>query len=333
MAPLALNQIEIEEFFCSRFSATTFKRLMIDRIHAASLTSQDFGDRYQTPGIPVVVQGLLDREPSWDLQFLCQALGNHVFPVRRYGRERYQQDKRQWTSSGSGVKAQSITFTDYAQHLLTGVAQEEDLYLGRCALTHTSLDSRPNLLQAEAWFNLKLPATAMNLWVGPGGHTSCLHYDPMDGLLMQLHGAKKVLLFPPAQTYNLYPIPLYKPLRYGLALRAVYSQVYPDRPDLDAFPKFARAQPYAIEIILNPGDILFLPAGWWHEVTSLGDGVVCSVNRFWNVLPLRRALMSWNKWRAHLGSVLAAPHLIGNLIAATIHSNPNDELGKLVQRL
>lgn len=306
---------------------------MIDRIHAKSLSFQECGDRYQTPGIPVIVQGLLDEEPNWDLDFLCQALGNHVFPVRRYGQERYQEDKRQWTSSGSGVEAYTMTFADYAQQLTTGVAQEEDLYLGRCALTHTSLSSRPNLLQAEAWFNLKFPATALNLWVGAGGHTSCLHYDPMDGILMQLHGAKKILLFPPHQIYNLYPIPLYKPLRYGLALRPVYSQVYPDRPDFEAFPNFAQAQLHATEIILNPGEILFLPAGWWHEVTSLGDEVVCSVNRFWNVLPLSRALSSWNKWRAHLGSILAIPHMVGNLVAATVHPDTNHELTKLLQRL
>ncbi len=306
---------------------------MIDRIHATSFTTQEFSDRYQAPGIPVIVQGLLDEEPAWNLDFLCQALGDHVFPVRRYGQERYQQDKRQWTSSGSGVEAHSMTFADYAHHMTTGVAQQEDLYLGRCALTHTSLNAKPSLLHAEAWFNLKFPATALNLWVGSGGHTSCLHYDPMDGILMQLHGDKKLLLFPPAQMYNLYPIPLYKALRYGLTLRPVYSQVCPDRPDLEAFPKFAQAQPHAAEVILNSGEILFLPAGWWHEVTSLGDGIICSVNRFWNVLPLSRALSSWAKWRAHLGSILSAPHTISDLIAAAADSNRHHELSKLVQRL
>jgi lysine-specific demethylase 8/hypoxia-inducible factor 1-alpha inhibitor (HIF hydroxylase) len=306
---------------------------MIDRVHATALSSKEFSDRYQIPGVPVVVQGLLEKEPVWDLDFLCQTLGNHVFPVRHYGQARYQQDKRRWTSSGSGVKAHSMPFSDYAEKLKTGVAQQEDLYMGRCSLTHTPLHNRPNLLQAEAWFNLKFPATAMNLWIGGGGHTSCLHYDPMDGILMQLYGAKKVILFPPNQTYNLYPIPLYKPLKYGLALRAVYSQVYPDRPDLNAFPKFAQAQPYAQETILNPGDILFIPAGWWHEVTSLGEDVVCSVNRFWNVLPLSRAFRSWNKWRAHLGSVLALPHVMGNFILAAVHPHSENELSKLFQRL
>lgn len=305
----------------------------IDRVHYSDLSSEEFGDRYRKPGIPLVVQGLLDEEPEWNLEYLRQVLDNHVFPVRQYGQARYQQDKRHWTSSGSGVAACSMTFSDYADHLISGTAKQDDLYLARCSLKNTPLEQGHTLYQAEAWFGLRFPATALNLWAGPGGHTSCLHYDPMDGLLMQLHGAKKVLLFPPSQTYNLYPIPVYKPLRYGLKLRSVYSQVYPYRPDLQAFPRYANALPYGSEIVLTPGDILFLPAGWWHEVTSLGDGLVCSVNRFWNVLPLSRAVGSWNKWRAHLASVLASPHMVRQWISAISHPHSRNELKKLLQQL
>lgn len=314
-------------------STDTHSNSQVDRIHISTFSSQDFRRYYQNPGIPVIVGGLLNAEPQWDLDYLCQCLGNQVFPIRRYGQSRYQQDKRQWTSSGSGVEAHSMTFSEYATCLRAGVAKQQDLYLARCSLKQTPLESGHSLYQAEAWFNLKFPATPLNLWVGVGGHTSCLHYDPMDGLLMQLHGAKKILLFPPHQTYNLYPIPIYKQFRHGLKLRPVYSQVYPESPDLQAFPRFSETQPHCLEGILHPGEILFLPCGWWHEVTSLGDGVVCSVNRFWNVLPLSRAFSQWNKWRAHLGSFLAAPHVISGVISARLHPNASNELKKLIQRL
>ncbi|MBE9182739.1 cupin-like domain-containing protein, partial [Oculatella sp. LEGE 06141] len=164
-------------------------------------------------------------------------------------------------------------------------------------------------------------------------HTSCLHYDPMDGTLTQLYGAKKILLFPPSQLYNLYPTSVLKHLRYGLQLRAVYSQVYPENPDFNAFPKFKQALKQYQVGILNPGEILFLPAGWWHEVTSLENDMVCSVNRFWHVLPLSRALRSWSKWRAHLGGVLAAPHVALNLLSALQSNTRTGELRKLLQRL
>ncbi|TVQ18444.1 MAG: cupin-like domain-containing protein [Leptolyngbya sp. DLM2.Bin15] len=306
----------------------------VERVIGRSLSRQEFYQRYRKPGKPVVISGLLDDQADWDLDYLTQKLGDQVFPVRHYGRSRYQQDKRQWTSTGSGVKAVSLPFSTYADLLRSGEALDQDLYLARCTLRNTPLEHEDGPKQVERYLGFdKFPATYLNVWVGPGGHTSCLHYDPMDGLLMQMHGAKRLILFPPSQTYNLYPFPLYKQLLHGLTLRPVYSQVYPENPDYQAFPKFRQAKQFQQEVILNPGEVLFLPAGWWHEVSSLGDGMVCSVNRFWNVLPPSRALTSWNKWRAHLGSLFASPHIAWNLLTALVKNDYEQGLRKLLQQL
>ncbi len=309
-------------------------KFAVDRVIGRSLSEQGFYQQYRKPGRPVVISGLLDDQPDWDLDYLTQKLGDQAFPVRHYGRSRYQQDKRQWTSTGSGVKAISLSFSDYAALLKSGEARDQDLYLARCSVRNTPLEEETGPKQVEQHLGFeKLPATSLNVWIGPGGHTSCLHYDPMDGLLMQMHGSKRVILFPPSQTYNLYPVPLYRQLRHGLTLRSVYSQLYPDNPDYQAFPKFRKAEMFRQEVVLNPGDVLFLPAGWWHEVSSLGDEMVCSVNRFWNVLPPSRALTSWNKWRAHLGSFCAAPHIAWSLATSVFKSDVEQELRKLFQRL
>jgi hypothetical protein len=317
----------------SQTRSSTSASPIVQRVSGVSLTAKEFFQHYQKPGIPVIITGLLEAEPDWTLDYLCQRLGDHAFPVRQYGRDRYQQDKRQWTSSGSGVPAVTLPFSHYADLLRNGAAQNQDLYLARCSLYQTPLSPLPNLRQAETQLGLRFPATHLNLWVGWGGHTSCLHYDPMDGTLVQLHGVKKLLLFPPSQLYHLYPFPVIKHLYHGLKLRSVYSQVYPDRPDLDAFPNFKLAMAHAQEITLHPKEILFLPAGWWHEVTALGEEMVCSINRFWNVVPVARALSSWSKWRAHLGGLLAAPHILGNVVGALNSSNRQGELNKLIQRL
>jgi hypothetical protein len=306
---------------------------IVQRVHGPALTQREFFQQYQKPGVPVIVTGLLEAEGEWDLDFLCQQLGDQPLPVRHYGQERYQQDKRNWTSSGSGVPAITLPFSRYAAMLRNGTVAQHDLYLARCSLQQTPLSDLPHLKQAEKHLGLRLPATHLNLWLGLGGHTSCLHYDPMDGTLVQLRGAKRILLFPPSQLYNLYPIPVIKHLVHGLQLRSMYSQVYPDRPDLVAFPRFERAMAHRQEIILQPKEILFLPAGWWHEVTALSDDVVCSINRFWNVVPLARALSSWSKWRAHLGGLLAAPHVVRAAVMALSSSDRRGELNKLIQRL
>jgi lysine-specific demethylase 8/hypoxia-inducible factor 1-alpha inhibitor (HIF hydroxylase) len=300
---------------------------------ASFLSTEDFKTLYRTPGIPIVIRGLLGAEPEWNLDYLCQQLGDREFPVRQYGWERYQQDKRQWNTMGSGVETQTMPFIHYAKLLQNGEAQQQDLYLGKVALTHTPLANSSALKQVEARLGLKAPVSAANLWVGLAGHVTCLHCDPFDGILMQFCGSKRVVLFPPSQLGNLYPFSIWEHLRHGLKRRASYSQVYPDRPDFDAFPQFKAALQHRYEVILQRGDALFIPVGWWHEVTTLGTGVVCSVNRFWSISPRSRALQSWNKWRIHLGSLLAMPHILWNLLNTLGSHKRQQELSKLLQRL
>lgn len=304
----------------------------LSRIHISSLSTKTFFEQYQKEGIPIIITGLLDSEPDWNLNYLCEKLGDREFRIRFYGRERYKQDKRTWSSIGSAVEGRSMSFAEYADLLRSGEAYKQDAYLGKCPLKETPLAELPTLKQAEAYLGLRMPATGMNLWVGPGGHTTCLHYDAVDSTLMQLHEAKKIQLFPPSQLYNLYPFPVASHLRHGLKRRAGYSQVYPEQPDFEAFPRLKQAFEHRWEGILNRGEVLYIPAGWWHEVTSLGNEMVCSVNRFWHVYPLSRALRSWSKWRVHLGSACAAPYILGNLVSAIGSGRGKQELTKLVQK-
>jgi len=49
--------------------------------------------------------------------------------------------------------------------------------------------------------------------------------------------------------------------------QGVYSPVDPEHPDLDAFPEFAEAS--VKEVVISPGEALFIPVGFWHHVRSL----------------------------------------------------------------
>ncbi|MBE9181547.1 cupin-like domain-containing protein, partial [Oculatella sp. LEGE 06141] len=137
----------------------------VPRVHRSQLTATTFFQRYQKPGIPVIITGLLDDMPIWNLSFLNQKLGELELPVRYYGRDRYQQDKRQWTSSGSGVEAHLMRFSHYAEMLRNGEAYQKDAYLARCSLSNTPLADASSLHQSEAALGLNAPATSLNLWV------------------------------------------------------------------------------------------------------------------------------------------------------------------------
>lgn len=94
------------------------------------------------------------------------------------------------------------------------------------------------------------------------------HYDIMDNLLIQVTGRKRVVLYSPQDATKLY-------------LNGDKSEVLDiDNPDLSKYPKFAEATPF--ECFMEPGDVLFIPAMWFHNVISLQFGV--AVNVFWRHL-------------------------------------------------
>lgn len=308
----------------------------VDRIDFASLTSEQFQRCYRNPGKPVILTGLLPAEADWNLEYLCQQLGERCFLLRYYGTERYQQDKRQWTSIGSGVQARSLPFAEYAELLRAGVAEQQDIYLGKCSLQETPLADTAAMATVETGLislGLQQPASSFNLWVGPTSHVECLHYDVMDGTLMQFHGSKRVVLFPRSQTGNLYPYPFYAHFRHGLKLRSWFSQVYPDQPDLQSFPRLQQALQFKTEVVLHAGELLYIPAGWWHEVSAVGEGMVCSVNRFWRVYPTRRAIFFWGRWRAYLGTACAMPKTLLQLGKALTSPNRRRKIKEILQML
>jgi Cupin-like domain/SCP-2 sterol transfer family len=108
------------------------------------------------------------------------------------------------------------------------------------------------------------------LWLGAGGTYSGLHRDGTDNLYVQVWGRKRFLLASPDEWKYFYTWST--DLRGGLE----GCDVDPENPDLDRFPLFAQAN--IIKVDLSPGDMLYLPEGWFHHVRSLSLSL--SIN-FW----------------------------------------------------
>lgn len=97
-----------------------------------------------------------------------------------------------------------------------------------------------------------------------------LHHDPHHNVLAQVVGLKYVRLYPPSATRRLYPF------QEGLTTNA--SQVDLAAPDLIRYPDF-EGLPHQ-ETLLQPGEMLYIPPGWWHYVQSLS--VSFSVSFWWS---------------------------------------------------
>jgi len=119
----------------------------------------------------------------------------------------------------------------------------------------------PPFVPEGAFFSsvFRIASPGMQLWT---------HYDVMDNILVQIRGKKRVVLFPPSDALKLY-------------LKGDKSLVIDiDNPDLSEFPRFAEVTRY--EALLEPGDVLFIPALWFHNVISIDFGV--AINIFWRHL-------------------------------------------------
>ncbi|XP_077978853.1 uncharacterized protein LOC144434274 [Glandiceps talaboti] len=110
--------------------------------------------------------------------------------------------------------------------------------------------------------------STMQLWIGTEGNVTPLHYDRNHGLLAEIVGRKELILFSPEDTSHLYPYPSYSERAHTsrVNLRDLKHEDYGDR-----FPRLCDAQRY--HCILQPGELLYIPPFWWHDVTSLDDCV------------------------------------------------------------
>lgn len=259
----------------------------IDRVEIASLTAKDFYLRFLSGGAPVILTGVLHDVQDWTLPLLREHLAGEIFPARHYGVERFTLPKTQWKTY---CDFKSLPFEDYVEMLADGRARHEKIYMAQVEIgaTRAAIPVRGAVERLHRHTGLERnPQMDLNLWLGAGGHTEPLHFDSHDGTLMQLHGAKRVLLFPPSQTENLYPFAF-----FGGGLAPWFSQVYLDKPDFAAYPHLQTALKTKLEVTVNQGEVLYIPANWWHEVSALGSEYVCSLNRFWKVKPTKRLFVT-----------------------------------------
>jgi len=113
-----------------------------------------------------------------------------------------------------------------------------------------------------------------SLWVG-NRSTTATHWDLPQNLACVITGRRRFVLFPTTQVANLYV----GPLDFTLAGQPI-SLVDIDAPDLERFPRFAEAWAEAEVAELQPGDAIYVPSLWFHNVRSL-DPVGAMVNFWW----------------------------------------------------
>ena len=105
------------------------------------------------------------------------------------------------------------------------------------------------------------------------------HFDFPRNIAGCVIGRRKFTLFPPEQVDNLY----IGPWDLTPAGQPI-SMVDFHHPDYDRFPRFADAEKHAETAFLEPGDVIYIPNMWWHQVESL-SAINGLVNFWWQETP------------------------------------------------
>ncbi len=235
----------------------------VDVIDSPSV--EEFTERYARRERPVVVRGGLgDWLPTykWTPEYLKSVYGPRRVKV---GVSKTGEFANYVEILKTGVDAQ-VTFAEVVDSIFSPKPGGDKLRLHQEPLEtwDTFRDESPPIRF------ITREVMAKNIWMGSAGNITKAHYDTEDNINVQLRGKKEFILFPSSQLRELYP-------RSPLDYMSNFSQVELAAPDLVRFPRFRRATP--MRAVIQPGDFLYIPIYWWHEVHTLEPSL--NVNFWW----------------------------------------------------
>ncbi len=167
---------------------------------------------------------------------------------------------------------QTMPFREALRRILdtAGLPGQDTLYMG-------SLTSETYLPGVERLTPLAFvpPPVRPRFWIGHVSSIAC-HYDTMDNVAVVVAGRRRFTLYPPDAISDLYVGPIDNTMA-GQPVSLAAASASPDT----RYPRFDQARPRAIVAELEPGDAIYIPKLWWHQVEATGS-VNILVNFWWD---------------------------------------------------
>jgi hypothetical protein len=244
------------------------------------ISPETFKHEYYKKNQPVVIKTLSHHWPAykkWNWNYLKSLVGDKKVPL-------YNNIKSNaYTPINSADDYK--TFGEYIDMISQGPA-------GWRIFLFNIFDHAPQLIHDFTWpehlmkgFIKKYPM----LFTGGASSITHMHFDIDLSHIFhtQFIGRKRVLLFPFEEQYKLYRKP------FEVLSMADFSNYYMNtgNPDYDQFPLLKYAQGF--ETVLEHGDTLFMPSGWWHHMEYLDSGFAMSLRAMKQGLPGKLKAL-WN---------------------------------------
>ncbi len=225
----------------------------------SDISQEEFNGKYFFPQKPLVIKGLADHYPAgkkWTMDYIKQVCGDVMVDV-------YDNNNRNSASAYTDPDLK-MKFSQYAETLTSDEPTSLRMFL------FNMFKSRPELRKdfpCPAIFKGVMGRIGF-MFFGAKGITVRIHQD-MDMsnvMLTQFHGRKRVVLVAPQYSRLLYKLPF-----------NTHSLIDLDNPNYDKYPGLKYIETF--ECILEPGDSLYMPSGYWHYITYLDGGFSVSYRK------------------------------------------------------
>lgn len=234
----------------------------IERRPKCQVSVEEFNTHYRVNGIPLLLTDALTDWPLFDMprSAVIEHLGN-VQGITRHG----DYAKKAFSPERD---FRTTTLIDFIATLDAAEHQSScgpSTYMGNNRAPEQLLQ----LIRFPDYFKRSLYLSP-RFWLGPKDTLTPLHRDDSDNLFAQVWGEKSILLAAP---HHREALGSWSTTPQGGLEGCDFS---PSSPDFDRFPEARQVKFFNLQ--LRPGDMLYLPEGWYHEVRSLSLSL--SVN-FW----------------------------------------------------
>jgi len=251
---LADALLSLEE---QRFDFTSVPRV-------SNLPADEFHRDYYAANRPVIIEDVADKWPAlekWSLQFLRERFGEEMVSFQR----------------GRSPADHRDSFIDHSRtaslNAYIDLIEREDRTNDYYLIAHDRLLDRPafaplfdDIVFDDRYFDPIDRQGRVFFWLGPQGSTTPMHRDLGNVFLAQIRGRKSIKLVPSKQMHK-----VYNEIGY-------HSEVDFEKMDSATYP-FLR-DIHLAEAIVAPGELLFIPLGWWHHVKALDQTITITGNNF-----------------------------------------------------
>jgi len=241
------------------------------------ISPREFFERYYYANRPVILRGLMTgwkARHRWSPDFFARRYGNCSVEIVT-GRSRDPHYESNFLSHRT-----TLRMKDYVQ-MVNEASESNDFYLSARNFFFQRKGFKSLLDDMRCPKGLLHPKTfrkAPHLFFGPKGTVTPLHHDGLNILFGQIYGRKLLKLIPPFDMGKVY------------VERVCFSGVDLGKLDYSKFPLMRRAS--ILEVVVEPGEFLFIPVGWWHWVKALDTSISVSFTSF----DVKGSPVVWRFW-------------------------------------